>query len=72
MKIPDDIINQAILQYLTLDNVVKLDNACMNHEYRPQLLKKIDGVVLPEDQGDHHYYIIKASLFTRWITRSRV
>ena len=45
MKIPDDMIfNKEILQYLTLDDLVKLDNACMNHEYRPQLLG---------DQGDH-------------------
>ena len=42
----DDIFNQEILQYLTLNNIVKLDNACMNHEYRPQLLEKIDGVIL--------------------------
>ena len=50
MKIPDDIYNQEILQYLTLDNIVKLDNTCMNQlkldivvklEYRPQLLEKI-------------------------------
>ena len=25
MKLPDDIFNQEILQYLTLDNIVKLD-----------------------------------------------
>ena len=67
MKIPDDIFNQEILQYLTLDDIVKLDNACMNHEYRPQLLKKIDGVIL---LGDHHYYIIRASLF-RWFGKRR-
>ena len=70
MNIPDDIFNQEILQYLTLDNIVKLDNACMNHEYRPQLLKKIDGVILLGDQGDHHYYIIRASLF-RWFGKRR-
>ena len=46
MKLPDDIFNQEILQYLTLNNIDKLHNACMNHEYRPQLLEKIDGVIL--------------------------
>jgi len=50
MKLPDDIFNQEILQYLTIDNIVKLDNACMNHEYRPQLLEKIDSVTLLGDQ----------------------
>jgi hypothetical protein len=45
MKLPHNIFNQEILQYLTLNNIVKLDNACMNHEYRPQLLDKIDGVI---------------------------
>jgi hypothetical protein len=25
MKLPDDMFNQEILQYLTLDNIVKLD-----------------------------------------------
>ena len=61
MKLPDDMLNQKISQYLTLDNIVKLDNACINHEYRPQLLEKIDGVILLGDQ----YTSIKASLF-KW------
>jgi hypothetical protein len=50
MKLPDDIFNQEILEYLTLDN------ACMNHEYRPQILEKIDGVIL---LGDKDEQIIK-------------
>ena len=45
MKLPDDIFSQEILQNLTLDNIVKLDNACISHEYRPQLLDKISGVI---------------------------
>jgi hypothetical protein len=57
MKLQDDIFNKEILQYLTLDNIVKIDNASMNHEYRPQLLEKIDGVILLGDQGDHHIII---------------
>jgi hypothetical protein len=39
----------------------------MNHEYRPQLLEKIDGVIL---LGDHHIFI-KASLF-RWLVTRRL
>jgi hypothetical protein len=54
MKLPDDIFNQEILQYLTLDNIVKLVNACMNHEYRPQLLEKLVGVILLGDLGDQN------------------
>jgi hypothetical protein len=30
----------------------------MNHEYRPQQLEKIDGVILPGDQGDHHIWSV--------------
>jgi len=33
MKLPDDMFNQEILQYLTFDNIVKLNNACMNHKH---------------------------------------
>ena len=49
MKLPDEMFKQEILQYLTVDDIVKLDNACMNHKYRPQLLDKIDGVILLGD-----------------------
>ena len=58
MKLPDNVFNQEILQYRTLNNIVKLDNACMNHEYRPQLLEKIDGVALLRDQYSEHRSII--------------
>jgi hypothetical protein len=70
MKIPDDMFNQEIAQYLTLDNIVKLDKACMNHEYRHQLLEKIDGAILLGDLGDQHT-IIKASLF-KWLGTRRI
>jgi hypothetical protein len=33
MKLPDDIFNQEILQYLTLDNIVKLDLELQWYEY---------------------------------------
>ena len=36
MKLPDYIFKLEILQYLTVDDIVSLDSACMNHKYRPQ------------------------------------
>jgi len=62
MKLPDDMFNQEILQYLTLDNIVKLNNACMNHKHWSQLLEKIDGVILVGDKDER----IKDSLF-KWL-----
>ena len=67
MKLPDDIFSQEILQYLTLDNIVKLDNACMNHKYRYQLLDKISGVILLGDKDTS----IKNSLF-KWLGMRRI
>ena len=46
MKLPDDMFRQEFLPYLTVHDIVKLDNACMNHEDRPQLLEKISSVNL--------------------------
>ena len=62
MKLPDDMFRLEILPYLILDNIVKLDNACMNHIYRPQLMDKISGVILLGDK----YTSIKVSLF-KWL-----
>ncbi len=67
MKLPDDMFRQEILQYLTLDNIVKLDNACMNHIYRSQLLDKMSGVTLLGDKDE----CIKASLF-KWLGMRRI
>jgi len=67
MKLPDDIFRQEILQYLTLDDIVNLDSASMNHEYRPQLMEKINGVILRGDQD----ISIKASLF-KWLGMRRI
>jgi len=67
IKLPDDIFRQEILQYLTLDNIVNLDNACMNHKYRPELLEKIDGVILIGDKTKS----MKASLF-KWLGMRRI
>ena len=67
MKLPDDIFRQEILQYLTLDNILKLDNTCMSHKYRSQLLDKIDGAILLGDKDEY----IKASLF-KWLGMRRI
>ncbi len=67
MKLPDDIFKQEIVQYLTLDNISKLDNACMNHEYRYQLLDKISGVIILGDKDKS----IKASLL-KWLGMRRI
>jgi hypothetical protein len=34
MKLPDDMFRQELLPYLTVHDIVKLDNACMSHKYR--------------------------------------
>ena len=52
MKLPDDMFRLELLPYLTVYDIVKIDNACMNHNYRPQLLEKIDGVILPGDNDE--------------------
>ena len=59
MNLPDDMFRLELLPYLTVHDIVKLDNACMNHKYRPQLMEKINGVILP---GDKNKYM-KALLF---------
>ena len=50
MKLPDDMFKQELLPYLTVQDIVNLDNACMNHKYRPQLMDKISGVILSGDK----------------------
>ena len=45
-KTPDSIFRHFISKYLTLYDVVNLDNASLNHEHRPVLLSKIEGMVL--------------------------
>ena len=67
MKLPDDMCRQELLQYLTVIDIVNLDNACMNHKYRSQLLDKINGVIL---QGDKNKYM-KDSLF-KWLGMRRI
>ena len=67
MNLPDDMFKQELLPYLTVHDIVNLDNACMNHEYRSQLLEKIDGVILTGD----NYESMTASLYT-WLGIRRI
>jgi len=62
IKLPDDMFRLELLIYLTVQDIVNLDNACMNHEYRSQLLDKISGVILLGDKDKS----INASLF-KWL-----
>ena len=67
MNLPDDMFKQELLQYLTVDDIVKLDNACMNHKYRPQLMEKISGVIL---LGDKNEYM--TALLFKWLGMRRI
>ena len=67
MKLPDDMFRLELLSYLTVDDIVKLDNACLSHEFRPQLLAKINGVILIGDKEKS----MKASLF-KWLGMRRI
>ena len=67
MNLPDDMFRLELLPYLTVYDIVKLDKACMNREYRPHLLEKISGVIL---LGDKNTYM-KASLF-KWLGMRRI
>ena len=67
MKLPDDMFRQELLQYLTVDDIVRLDNACMNHKYRSQLLDKIRDVILIGDEDKS----MKTSLF-KWLGMRRI
>jgi len=67
MKLPDDMFKQELLQYLTVDDIVNLDNACLSHKYRPQLMDKINGVILLGDKDKS----IKASLL-KWLGMRRI
>ena len=67
MKLPDDMFKQELLPYLTVDDIVNLDNACMNHKYRPQILAKVVGVILIGEKDQ----FMKASLF-KWLGIRRI
>jgi hypothetical protein len=67
IKLPDDMFRQELLPYFTVHDVVNLDNACMNHKDRPQLLTKIDGVILVGYKDTS----MKASLL-KWLGMRRI
>jgi len=62
MNLPDDVVKQELFHYLSVYDIMRLDSACMNHEYRPKLLEKINGVILSGDLD----ISIDASLF-KWL-----
>jgi hypothetical protein len=45
IELSDDIFKQELLLYLTVHDRFQLDNMCMDHRYRSQLLDKISGVI---------------------------
>jgi len=67
MKLPDDIFRLELIPYLTVYDIVRLDTACMNHEYRPHLLDMISGVILTGDKDKS----INLSLF-KWLGMRRI
>jgi hypothetical protein len=67
MKLPDDMFRLELLPYLTVHDIVNLDNACMNHKYRPQLMEKRNGVILLGDKDKS----MKASFF-KWLGMRRI
>jgi len=67
IKLPDDMFRLELLPYLTVQDIVNLDNACMNHKYRLQVLDKISGVILLGDKDKS----IRASLF-KWLGMRRI
>ena len=58
MKLPDDMFRLELIPYLSVDDVVKLDNACLNHKYRAQLMGKISGVILLGDKDVTCFFFI--------------
>ena len=67
MNVPNDMFKQELLPYLTVHDIVKLDNACMSHEHRPQLMVKINGLILLGDDDE----FMKTSLF-KWLGMRRI
>ena len=67
MKLPNDMFRLELVPYLSVDDVVKLDNACMNHKYRPQLMGKISYVILIGDKDKS----VEASLY-KWLGMRRI
>ena len=56
MMFPVDMFKLELLPYLTVHDIVRLDSAFMNHEYRPQFLDKISGGILRGDNGSNSFF----------------
>jgi len=67
MMLPDEVIRQQLLLYLSVYDIVHLDNACINKKYRPQILDKISGVILKGDKDKS----MKTLLF-KWLGIRRI
>ena len=67
MKLPEDMFKLELLPYLTVHDIVRLDSAFMNHEYRYQHLDKISGVIL---RGDNVTYL--KGVFLEWLHTRRI
>ena len=49
LHLPDELFKHHILQYFMLRDVVMLDNACINHQYRNEWFEKLRKVILIGD-----------------------
>ena len=86
LKLPNCLCKGLLWQYLTVQDVVKLDNACTNKKYRQKLLKKLKNVILIGDcdepititlfewMGRRSIYLSNVHIdqdFARWRNRIR-
>lgn len=46
IELPDDVFAYHVLHYLRIIDIVTLDNSCLNHMYRNQILNKLNGIML--------------------------
>lgn len=46
IELPDDVFVYHVLYYLRIIDIVTLDNSCLNHMYRHQILNKLNGIML--------------------------
>ena len=73
MMLPYDMFKQELLQYLTVHDIVKLDNACMNFKSRQtagkyyvangeplmdRYLQRIDVAAVNPDEINHHPVVV--------------
>lgn len=61
ITLPNDVLKHEIMQYLTVHDIVILDNSCLNHKYRIELMKVFHGIILI---GTKHEDI---SIFFHWL-----